>query len=304
MYQLGISLLFFVVTLHTQSLKPKIAFTFDDRYPRSNVMFDSEEGNRMVLDHLSEHNIKGAYFVAASMLESETGRNVLTAWDNAGHVIANHSYSHQNYHSDNVSIENYKNDFLKADTLLSSYKSFRKLYRFPMLREGNTIDKRDGFRETLTENNYQIGYVTVDNTEWFINNTIRQRLANGDSIDVDAYKRIYIDHLYNLAVEYDSLALSMFARQIPHIMLVHNNITSALFLGDLIQKFKDEDWEIVDASEAFSDELYLSKPDVIWQRGQSILFSIAKERGLITDETKTFNITSEEILEKQLEALE
>lgn len=300
-----LTLLFLANTIvFSQAEKPKICFTFDDRYPRSNVLFDSEEGNNMVLQHLKEHNIKGAYFVAASMLENETGKNVLASWDSAGHMIANHSYSHQNYHSEKVSVENYKKDFLKADTVLSAYKNFRKLYRFPMLREGNTIEKRDSFRKFLSEENYNIGYVTIDNTEWLINHRIRSKFANNKDVDIEAYREIYLEHLYELAIGYNSLAQTMLGRQIPHIMLLHNNITSALYLGSLIQKLKDEGWDIVDASEAFTDELYLSQPDVIWQRGQSILFSIAKERGIISGETITFNITSEEFLEKQLDALE
>lgn len=295
-------LLFTQNILYSQSNKPQICFTFDDGYPRGNYLFSSTDGNKMVLNHLDNFGLKGAFFVKADILQTETGKEIVDEWNRRGHMICNHSYTHKNYHSENVSIQEYAEDFLRADSALSVFSGFRKLYRYPMLREGNTIEKRDSFRKLLEELEYKIGYVTIDNTEWVINSRLQSKLTKNEKVDLELYKTIYIEHLFDLALKYDSLALNITGKRIPQIMLVHNNITSALFLGELIAKFIDNGWDVIDASKAFEDQVYECKPDVIWQRGQSLLFSLAREKTLL-DEGETFNLEAEKVLLEKMDKL-
>jgi hypothetical protein len=39
-------------------------------------------------------------------------------------------------------------------------------------------------------------------------------------------------------------------------MLLHHNLTSALFLGDAIRMFRDKGWQVIDAETAFEDPVY------------------------------------------------
>ncbi|MBN1151047.1 hypothetical protein JXA84_07510 [candidate division WOR-3 bacterium] len=70
----------------------------------------------------------------------------------------------------------------------------------------------------------------------------------------------------------------MTGRRIPHVILLHHNLTSALFLDDLIQNFLSEDWEIVPPMKAYQDSVYSKRPDIV-PVGESIVWALAKETG-------------------------
>lgn len=67
-------------------------------------------------------------------------------------------------------------------------------------------------------------------------------------------------------------------RHISHTLLLHHNLSSALFLDDLIQKFKEEGWEIMNADIAFQDKIFQRNPQVN-PAGESLIWSLAKESG-------------------------
>jgi hypothetical protein len=62
------------------------------------------------------------------------------------------------------------------------------------------------------------------------------------------------------------------------VLLLHHNLAAALFLDDLIQHFKDNGWEVIDAMEAYKDEIYLEEPDYI-PAGESLIWALAKKSG-------------------------
>jgi len=59
---------------------------------------------------------------------------------------------------------------------------------------------------------------------------------------------------------------------------LHHNLTSALFLGDLIQKFKEEGWSVINADTAFQDEFFKEIPETN-PAGESLVWSLAKATG-------------------------
>ncbi len=70
----------------------------------------------------------------------------------------------------------------------------------------------------------------------------------------------------------------MNGKHIRHTLLLHHNLTSALFLDDLIERFKKEGWAITDAEKAFQDEIFNASPGTI-PAGESLIWSLAKESG-------------------------
>ena len=81
---------------------------------------------------------------------------------------------------------------------------------------------------------------------------------------------------------YDNLAFEILGRKIKHSILLHHNLTSALFLSDLIEAFKNEGWNVINASEALKDEVYKKKINIL-PAGESIIWSLAKETGKYDD---------------------
>ena len=96
----------------------KIVFlTFDDGTSKTNTP--------EVLRILDENNVKATFFLTGSNIENggETAKELIKQEFNSGHVIANHSYSHdfhKLYPGRYLDIDAFKEDFAKNEKLLKS----------------------------------------------------------------------------------------------------------------------------------------------------------------------------------------
>lgn len=261
---------------------PKISFTFDDGSVEDMPGYKLEDWNQMLLDNLNKYELKSVFFSMGKNKESEKGKYILSSWNNAGHRIANHTYSHSNFNSSKISLDDFINDFWENDSIINGYTKYLKYFRFPYLKEGNTGEKISGFRNFLKENGYMNGHVTIDASDWYINGRLLNRLKEDSLSDLTGYKDFYIKHLYSRAVYYDSLATQLTGRKINHVILLHHNLAAALFLNELIQFFKDNGWEIMDAEKAYSDEIFNSETENI-PEGESLIWALAKQTGKYDD---------------------
>ncbi|MCV9388182.1 polysaccharide deacetylase family protein [Reichenbachiella ulvae] len=273
-------LLFFLLFIlgcqtKTADPRPTISFTFDDGSVRDMPGYPGAEWNQMILDNLQDHDLKAVFFVNGKNLQGEKGDQVLKAWNKAGHKIGNHTYSHPNFDGE-ITLEEYKVEMLKNDSIIRQYSNYYPYFRFPYLRRGNTIEKRDGFRQFLKEHNYRHGYVTADGYDWYINDRLVDALKKDSARDVSDFQEFYVLHNFQSAQFFDSLATAMQGRKIKHTMLLHHNLAAALFLDDLIAHFKAKGWEVIDAEEAFQDEIFQSIPNEM-PAGGDLIGSIAKE---------------------------
>lgn len=264
----------------TPQLKPKVSFTFDDGITKDLAGYKFEDWNEMILAALREESLKSVFFVTGSNKKDTKGKYLLESWSKENHVIANHTYNHPNFNSDKETIESFEKQLIKTDQIISNYESYKKLFRFPYLKEGNTVDKISGFREILKRYNYKNGYVTIDASDWYINGELIKCIKKEGmtSPKIEKYKEYYLQHILERAKYYEELSFELTKRNISHTLLLHHNLTSALFLTDLIEKFKEEGWEILNAAEAFEDKIFKIEPDVV-PAGESLIWSIAKETG-------------------------
>ncbi|HMS64365.1 MAG TPA: polysaccharide deacetylase family protein [Ignavibacteria bacterium] len=267
--------------VNAQSLntdKPKISFTFDDGSVDDMPGYKLEEWNQMLLDNLQKFELSSILFSMGKNKESERGKYILSSWNDVGHKIANHTYSHSNFNSKKITLEDFESELIKNDSIINIYSNYYKYFRFPYLKEGNTKEKIEGFRSFMDANGYRNGHVTIDASDWYVNGRLLKRLQSDTSADVSAFRDFYIKHLYSRALFYDSLAYQLTGRKISHVILLHHNLAAALFLDDLIQFFKDNGWEIMNAEEAYSDDIYNSFPDNI-PAGESLIWALAKQSG-------------------------
>jgi peptidoglycan/xylan/chitin deacetylase (PgdA/CDA1 family) len=258
----------------------RVAITMDDFNWSNAIHQQAKDRNRAILDTLKAHSVKAGLFVVGRTLEDEQGKTLLRDWDNAGHLIGNHTYSHQNFNSPSITVEFFRDDILRAEGLLKSFPGFQRYFRFPMLREGDTELKRDGLRAFFTEHNYRVGHVTIDTSDWLVDQRLTARLKENPKADVKPYRDFYLDHLWDRAQYYDSLAQRVTGRMVNHTLLTHYNLLNGLFLNDVMEMFKRKGWEFIDAAEAFQDPVFAAKPNVL-PAGESIVWSLAKEKGTI-----------------------
>jgi peptidoglycan/xylan/chitin deacetylase (PgdA/CDA1 family) len=262
--------------------KPATQFsiTMDDFFWRGAVKLTATERNQAILDTLAAHSHKAALFVVGRNIDNDEGKQLLAPWDKAGHMIANHTYSHREFSARETNVAEYQQDILRAEALLKEFPRFKKYFRFPMLKEGDTAVKRDAMRSFFAKHGYRVGHVTIDNSDWAIDLRLTRRLTNNPTADVKPYRDFYLEHMWARSEYYDALAQRVLGRPIKHTLLVHFNLLNGLFLNDLLAMYKAKGWQLVDAEEAFTDPVFSSKPNVV-PAGESIVWSLAKEKGTI-----------------------
>ncbi|WP_044171264.1 polysaccharide deacetylase family protein [Flectobacillus major] len=264
--------------IYAQTEKPKISFTFDDGQTNDIGEYKLEVWNQMLLNNLKKHNLKAILFSSGANKLSEKGKYVLTSWNNEGHFIANHTFTHANFNSKNTSLESFKRELILNDSVIKSYSNFVPYFRFPYLKEGNSKEKIDGFRAFMTQQGYKNGHVSIDASDWYIDSRLIQRLKTNPNSDISGFRDYYKKHLLDRALYYDSLAFQLTDRRINHVILLHHNLAAALFLDDLIKYFEDNGWEVIDVDKAYKDKIYNEIPNNI-PAGESLIWALAKQSG-------------------------
>jgi len=257
--------------------KPQVAITMDDFGLFGETDAEKLENSRAILAALrSRSNLNAAAFICGQRVNSDVGKRVLQAWNDAGHIIANHTYSHWYYHRRTV--EEFQADILRCEELIKSYPRFTKLFRFPMLKEGDTVERRDKLRAFLKERGYKMGYVTIDASDWYVDQRLRERLQQNPKADLSGYRQFYLDHIWERAVYYDDLSRRTLGRSVKHTLLIHHNLLNKLFFGDLLTMFERKGWKLIGAAEAFTDPVFNAEPKIL-PAGESIIWALAKESG-------------------------
>ncbi len=258
---------------------PEVAITMDDFNWNKSLRLSPDERNRAILRALRSHgDLKAALFVACKNADSHKGKELLREWDRAGHVIANHSFSHKEFNSSKITAEVFTADIARCDDIIKTYPHFQRLFRFPYLKEGDTAAKRDAVRAFLEQHGYRNGHVTIDASDWAIEVRLSARLNKDPAADVTLYRGFYLNHMWERSLYYDDLSRKVLGRSVKHTILVHYNLLNALFLGDLLDMFKSKGWKLINAQEAFKDPVFQAAPKIV-PAGESIIWALAKETG-------------------------
>jgi peptidoglycan/xylan/chitin deacetylase (PgdA/CDA1 family) len=260
--------------------RPEMAITIDDFNLFRAAPPVAEARNRALLAALHARNLKAAAFISGRNIDSETGKGLLREWSKAGHLIANHTYSHWYYH--NRQFDEFAQDALRCEALIKDIPGFTKLFRFPLLKEGDTLERRDRMRGFLKEHGYRNGHVTIDASDWYIDQRLRARLSENPKADVTGYKDFYLSHLWERAAYYDNLSRKVLGRSVKHTLLIHHNVLNELFLKDVLDMFESKGWKLIDASSAFKDPVFSASPNIL-PAGESIVWALARESGKFED---------------------
>jgi peptidoglycan/xylan/chitin deacetylase (PgdA/CDA1 family) len=259
---------------------PQFSITMDDFFWQDPVKLTAVERNDAILKTFRAHSIKAALFVIGRNAQAKEGKQLLRLWNDAGHLIGNHTYSHRNFNAPENNLRSYEDDILRAEAVLQEFPRFRKYFRFPMLKEGDTAAKRDGLREFLASRGYRTGHVTIDTSDWYIDSRLTARLQKDPNADVKPYRDYYLEHMWSRAEYYNDLAQRVLGRPVKHTVLVHFNLLNGLFLNDVIEMLQSKGWQAIDAEEAFGDPVFAAKPKIL-PAGESIVWALAKEKGTI-----------------------
>ena len=255
--------------------KPQVAITMDD-FGLFGASDEEQVGNsRAILDALRKHsNLKAAAFICGLRVDNPAGKRIVQMWNDEDHLLANHTYSHWEYHERNV--DEFARDIQRCEDLLKDYPRFTKLFRFPYLKEGNTPERRDKLRAILKARGYKNGHVTIDASDWYVDSRLRERLKSNPNADLNGYRQFYLDHIWERANYYDDLSHKVLGRSVKHTLLIHHNLLNKLFLDALLAMFERKGWQLINAGEAFADPVFNAEPESL-PAGESLIRALAKE---------------------------
>lgn len=265
----------------TASATQSIAFTFDDGPQlKETPVLSPAARNQALLDTLARHGVQATLFVTlGNGADRPEGLALARAWGDAGHTVGNHTVTHPNLHEATVTLERYQRELLDCDAVIAALPGYRKWFRFPYLREGNTAEKREGMRAFLAAQGYRNAPVTLDTSDWRLDETLRVVLARNPRADLRPIKAAYLSHVWQRAQAYRRLAHMLMGRDVPLVILLHHNLINALWLDDVIELFQSKGWAFTTPDQAFADPVYAQQPEQL-MAGQSLLFSMARGLGL------------------------
>jgi peptidoglycan/xylan/chitin deacetylase (PgdA/CDA1 family) len=265
----------------SESSRPQLALTIDDPKLDLGIQMTWQEANRRLLEALDKRKLKTALFVCGTRVDKPEGTKLLGDWDSAGQLLCNHSYSHKMY-MQKTSFDDFAADFLRNEPILKPYRNVARLFRYPFLKEGDTAEKRDQFRSLLKEHDYRVGHVTIDASDWYVDQRMRERQQREAKADLGPYRDYLIGHLLDRARFYRQLALDVLGREVRHTLLVHYTVLNALFLPDVLTAFEKAGWQWINAEHAFQDPVFLRESKTL-PAGESLIWALASETDKFKD---------------------
>ncbi|KLI65280.1 polysaccharide deacetylase [Aurantiacibacter marinus] len=260
----------------------RIALTFDDIPRHAGAFLEPDERAAILRQTLRDAGVaQAAFFINPARLHDRPG-GVQHVMDYAadGHVLANHTATHPNL--SDLTLEDYVADIDIAETWLSQLEGHRPWFRYPFLNEGrDDVAKRDGVRAALAQRGLSNGYVTVDASDWFYEQAAIEAQQGGHTMDMDAFRDLFVESHVEAAEFFDGLARAALGRSPAHVMLLHEADVTVLFLGDLIDALEARGWTVITADEAYADPFsqYAATYDTPSAQG-TLTEQVAWERGL------------------------
>lgn len=276
------ALLILVAAVPATAADKRITLSFDD-VPRGRGAFLTPDQRTIrLIAGLHKAGVKqAAFYVVPGQIGHDDGvggGERIDAYVAAGHVIADHSFTHP--HLSELSVADYLANIDRAEAFLKGHEGRRPWFRYPFLDEGQGDKaKRDAVRAGLKARGLSNGYATVDGSDWNIESQTVDAVKAGKKIDIDALRDLYVETMVQAADFADRLAIKTWGREPDQVIVLHETDIAALFITDLVAGLRNDGWTIVTADEAYSDPISKLAPDVPSANG-TLLELAAWEKGV------------------------
>ena len=260
----------------------RIALSFDDVPRGRGAFFTPDQRTIRLIAGLHKAGVKqAAFFVVPGQIghdDGTGGEERIGAYVAAGHVIANHSFTHR--HLSEMSAADYLADIDKAEAWLEGREGRRPWFRYPFLDEGRDEKaKVAAVRAALKARGLGNGYATVDGSDWNIESRTADAVKAGKTIDMTALRDLYVETMVEAADFADDLSRKTWGRQPAQIILLHETDVAALFIADFVSALRKDGWTIITADEAYADPIARLAPIVPSANGTLVELA-AWEKGL------------------------
>lgn len=259
-----------------------VALSFDDVPRDRGAFFTPDERTRLLVAALARAKVKqAAFFVTPGLLEQPDGAGGearIEAYVAAGHVIANHSWDHDALSKSSAAT--YLADIDRTEAWLHGRPGRRPWFRFPYLDEGGADTAKHGaVLDGLAARGLHNGYVTIDGSDWLLEERSVAAKAQSREIDMNALHDLYIFDHVNAAEAADAMARKILGRSPVHVMLLHETDLAALYIADLVAELRRHGWRVVPIDRAYADRIALLVPHPADANG-TLLEMLADERNI------------------------
>jgi peptidoglycan/xylan/chitin deacetylase (PgdA/CDA1 family) len=216
---------------------------------------------------------QAAFFINPEHLLEPFGRGGVARigrYVRAGHVIANHSYSHESLSE--IGASAYLADLDRASHWLRGRTGTRPWFRYPYLDEGTRsavpdLAVRDAVRTGLAQRGLLNAYITVDSYDWYLDYIAGNARIAGQRLDMNALRDLYVQIVVDSAEWQDRIARETLNRQPVQVFLMHETDLEALFLPDAVRALRARGWRVATMDEAYRDPIARVAPETRYLGG-------------------------------------
>ena len=226
----------------------RIAITIDDAPSPSTPLFTGQQRALSIIDHLrkSEAPPIGVFAIGSHVVDF--GAEQLRLFGLAGHAVCNHTYSHRSLK--NCSADSYIQDIKKAETLLKEFPGYAPLFRYPYLDEGYPA-QTEKVNSALKDLGYTNARITINNCDYYMSYIMQKALRAGKQIDYEKLRTVYLKVMLECVEYFDGWFALQGRKSMNHVLLMHSNDLTALYIGDLVQALRDRGWTLISIHDAY-----------------------------------------------------
>jgi peptidoglycan/xylan/chitin deacetylase (PgdA/CDA1 family) len=195
--------------------------------------------------------------------ERDARAELLQMWLEAGLTLGNHNFAHDDF--SNTPLQKYEDDLIRGEVvteaLLKAAGQSEKYFRHPYLNTGMTMDVKAAFDGFLKDRGYTIAPVTIEDADYVFNDALGRALEKKDKKMAARAKKEYLEYVDTVFDYAEKESAEMFGRQIPQILLVHDNALNTECLDALLEKLEKRGYKFVSLDAAMSDPAYAT-PDL------------------------------------------
>ena len=244
--------------------------------------------NRTIPGVLKAHHAWAIGFVNERKLQVQSERDARAAllqnWLDDGLFLGNHTYSHADFST--TPLQDYEDETIRGEVvtgaLLKAMGEKEIYFRHPYLDTGLSLDVKNAFDAFLKARGYTIAPVTIEDADYVFNDALAHANETKDKKLAAKAKKEYLEYVDTVFNYAESESAKLFGRQIPQVLLIHDNALNTECLDALLTKLEQRGYKFISLQEAMTDPAYAT-PDlwvgtgVLWMERWKIAMGLKPE---------------------------
>lgn len=277
-------LLLFAVLAFTPLRAQQVAITFDDLPEHGDL---PPHVTRLAVAHSILETLKAermppvyGFLNAVALEDTPSEIAVLKAWRAAGQPLGSHTYSHADLTA--ATVPKYEEDLARDEPLLETLMKGEdwRWFRYPYLREGETLAKRDAIRSYLQQKGYRTAQVSLNFEDWAWNDPYARCSEKRDGKEIAWLHDSYLAAADESITQFRGLTKTLYGRDIRYVLLLHIGPFDAKMLPELIALLRHRGFTFISLPDAMKDPAYGVNPNVAVPHGLTFQQQVAITRNI------------------------